>query len=175
VVTQYPGYLLRMGSDEIDLRIFVDLVSQGRSLARQQLHEQAIDRFEQALRLWRGPLLGDLRGGPIIDGFGTWLLESRLDCLELLAESSLLLGRHRELIGRLFSGIYRSAVRRRSNRLDERALLRCGQQHQQNQDLLSSSMTSTASPTPLRNVNPRWRSVRCRAAIWTASASTSAP
>jgi DNA-binding SARP family transcriptional activator len=103
VVTQYPGYLLRKGSDEIDLHIFIDLVSQGRSLARQQLHEQAIERFEQALRLWRGLLLGDLRGGPIIDGFGTWLLESRLECLELLAESNLLLGRHRELIGRLYS------------------------------------------------------------------------
>jgi DNA-binding SARP family transcriptional activator len=103
VVTQYPGYLLRKGSDEIDLHIFIELVGQGRSHARQLRHEQAIDCFDRALGLWRGLLLGDLRGGPIIDGFGTWLLESRLECLELLAESNLALGRHRELIGRLYS------------------------------------------------------------------------
>src|SRR6185503_18952705 len=53
--------------------------------------------------LWRGPALGDLRAGPIVEGFVTWLAEARLECLEMLADSHLELGRHRELVGRLYS------------------------------------------------------------------------
>lgn len=103
VVTRQSGYLLRTGSDELDVRIFLDLVKQGRANVREERYEEAVHRFESALALWRGPVLGDLRDGPVVSGYTTWLAEARLECLEMLADVCLRLGRHRELVGRLYS------------------------------------------------------------------------
>ncbi|TCO60812.1 AfsR/SARP family transcriptional regulator [Actinocrispum wychmicini] len=103
VVTHSPGYLLRLGGDQLDCDIFLDLVSQGRSCVREGRPEDACDRFEQALGLWRGPVLGDLRSGPIINGFVTWLAEARIECLETLIDLRLDQGEHRELVGRLYA------------------------------------------------------------------------
>ncbi|MFB4308124.1 BTAD domain-containing putative transcriptional regulator [Actinomadura sp. GTD37] len=103
IVTRPPGYLLRLGADETDHRRFLALVERGKTHAAERRHDRAIARFEEAAGLWRGPALGDLRGGPIIEGFTTWLAETRLECLEMLSEAKLATGRHRELIGPLFS------------------------------------------------------------------------
>ncbi|HZN19891.1 MAG TPA: AfsR/SARP family transcriptional regulator [Micromonosporaceae bacterium] len=102
LVTQPPGYLLRQGSDELDFQLFLERVGQGRAHLRERRYEAACDCFERALELWRGPVLGDI-SGPVIDGFVAWLMEVRMECLELLGEAHLQLGRHRELVGRLYS------------------------------------------------------------------------
>ncbi|QXJ26128.1 AfsR/SARP family transcriptional regulator [Actinomadura graeca] len=111
VVTRPPGYLLRKGPDDIDFHLFFDAVGRGRALMREGLHEEAADALEDALGMWRGPVLGDLRSGPIIEGFVTWMTESRLECLELLADAHLRLGRHREVIGRLYSLVTENPLR----------------------------------------------------------------
>lgn len=77
-------------------------MSQRRGHVRRGRYEEAAAAFEEALRLWRGPALSELRGGPIIRGFVTWLEEARLECTELLAEANLALGRHRESVGFLY-------------------------------------------------------------------------
>jgi DNA-binding SARP family transcriptional activator len=38
-----------------------------------------------------------------VNQFVTWLEEARLECIELLNESKLVLGRHREMVGNLYS------------------------------------------------------------------------
>jgi DNA-binding SARP family transcriptional activator len=103
IVTQSPGYVLRPGADELDHQTFLGLVERGRGHTRDGRYEQAAADFEQALDLWRGPVLGDLRPGPVTDGFATWLTETRLECVELLIDARLGLGRHREVIGKLYS------------------------------------------------------------------------
>lgn len=103
IVTLAPGYLLRKGSDEIDFHVFTQLTDQGRAHIKEGRHEEAAACFDRALGLWHGPALDNLRSGPIIDSFVTWLAESRLECLEMLADTRLQLGRHRELVGRLYS------------------------------------------------------------------------
>jgi DNA-binding SARP family transcriptional activator len=103
VVTRQPGYVLHKGADEIDFHVFLQLMNQGRAHVREFRHEEAASCFERALALWRGPALGDLRSGPIVDGFVTWLTEARLECLEMLTDAHLQLGRHRELVGQLYS------------------------------------------------------------------------
>jgi DNA-binding SARP family transcriptional activator len=103
IVTRPPGYLLRMGTDELDLTNFLDLTKQGRDLAAIGEHEAAVDCFERGIGLWRGSALGDLPSGPIIGGSVTWLAEERLECVELALDGHLHLGRHRQLIGRLYS------------------------------------------------------------------------
>jgi DNA-binding SARP family transcriptional activator len=103
IVTRPPGYLLRLEADELDCRSFQQLVNQGRNHTREQRPELAAKRFESALALWRGPVFGDLSDGPILGSFATWLTEARLECIEMLIDTQLTLGRHRELIGRLYS------------------------------------------------------------------------
>ena len=103
IVTCSPGYMLQRSEDEIDFQIFLDLLDAGRKAVRTGRFEDAVTRFESALALWRGPVLGTLGEGPIVGSFVTWLTEQRVDCLELLVESQFHLGRHREMIGLLSS------------------------------------------------------------------------
>jgi SARP family transcriptional regulator, regulator of embCAB operon len=102
IVTRSPGYVLRLGSDEIDLHLFQRHVTQGRAYAAANRHPEAAASFESALELWDGPALGDLREGPIINGFATLLDEARSECTEAMIESNLAIGQHRQLVGRLF-------------------------------------------------------------------------
>jgi DNA-binding SARP family transcriptional activator len=111
IVTRPPGYLLRLGPDELDLHLFNQLVHQGRARAMAQRHMEASACLEAALSLWRGPALDDLRDGPIINGFATWLEEERLECIEMLVDSDLALGRHRQLVGRLYALIAEHPLR----------------------------------------------------------------
>jgi DNA-binding SARP family transcriptional activator len=111
IVTRLPGYLLRMGSDESDLHSFQQLASTGRTFFRQGRHAEASECFERALGLWRGPVLSDLSDGPIVAGRAAWLAESRVECIEMLTDSQLELGLHRELAGRLYSLIAECPLR----------------------------------------------------------------
>ena len=103
IVTRSPGYMLQLGEDRLDAKEFQRLMREGRQAARANSPEQAAAGFETALDLWRGPALGDLRAGPILDGFAGWIEEARLECVGMHVEAGLTLGRHRELVGRLYS------------------------------------------------------------------------
>jgi DNA-binding SARP family transcriptional activator len=103
ISTRPPGYQLRLGADEFDLSDFQHLMSLGREYVRQQRYEQAATALSGALSYWRGPVLGRARRGPILEGFVAWLEEARLECVEMLTDVRLMLGRHRELVAELFS------------------------------------------------------------------------
>jgi SARP family transcriptional regulator, regulator of embCAB operon len=101
--TEPSGYTLRLGDDELDVRIFLTLIEQGREHARENRCESAASCFERALALWRGPILAENRRGPILGGFVSWTAETRTECIEMLLDAQLRLGRHHELIGRLYA------------------------------------------------------------------------
>lgn len=103
VITKAPGYMLRMGCDELDCHAFLRLMNVGRGHVRELRYEEAADCFEEGLALWRDPVLRDLGNGPILSGFMTWLAEERLECIEMLMNVKLSLGCHREVVGRLYS------------------------------------------------------------------------
>lgn len=103
IITRPAGYLLQMGSDELDVDLFRQLVATGRASARKGHHAEASDFLERALALWRGPVLDDPCAGPIIEGYATWLTEMRIECVEMLVDSQLEMGWHREIVGRLYS------------------------------------------------------------------------
>jgi DNA-binding SARP family transcriptional activator len=105
IITRAPGYVLCPYTDELDLEILQRLVNKGRDATRQGQHAAAASAFGEALGLWRGPVLSELRDGPIITGFVTWLEEVRLECTEKMVESNLTLGRHQETISFLYSQI----------------------------------------------------------------------
>ena len=104
IVARTHGYMLHLGpSDEFDGRDFLEAARAGRTLAREGRHEEVVARLEDALALWRGPVLGGLTGASIMAGYALWLNQTRAECTELLVESMLELGRHREVVGRLYA------------------------------------------------------------------------
>ncbi|WP_218579169.1 AfsR/SARP family transcriptional regulator [Phytohabitans houttuyneae] len=103
IVTTQPGYVLRLGSDQLDVQDFKRLVADGRASRRAGLPEQAFTRYQEALALWRGPALGDQRSGPVLTAFAGWAELARLECAEELVECAFDLGRHREYVGYLYA------------------------------------------------------------------------
>lgn len=111
IVTLAQGYLLQSGSDEVDFHEYQARLYEGHRFMHDANYEQACGSFTRALALWRGPVLDDLHSGPIVGSFVTWLTESHLECWEQLIESQLHCGRHRELVGRLYSLIAENPFR----------------------------------------------------------------
>jgi DNA-binding SARP family transcriptional activator len=104
VVTKAPGYLLRLDAgDELDVHVFTRLFRQGREAARAERHEEAVEALEEALGMCRGLALTEPPHGPIVEGFNAWLEEARLECQELLVDSKLTIGQHRELVSLLYA------------------------------------------------------------------------
>ena len=85
--TREPGYLVRVGNDELDVARF------------QSLREQA--RFAEALALWRGTPLSDFASARFAQPEIAHLEDLRLACLEERIDRDLTDGRHAELTGEL--------------------------------------------------------------------------
>lgn len=111
VLTIAPGYLLSKGTDDIDFHQFIQLMNEGRAQMREARYDEASATLREALGLWRGRALDDLRSGVIIDSFVTWLTEARLECFEMLGDAQLRLGLHREMVGELYSLIAENPFR----------------------------------------------------------------
>ncbi|MGH8906264.1 MAG: BTAD domain-containing putative transcriptional regulator [Egibacteraceae bacterium] len=127
LVTQPPGYALRLGHHELDLARFERLAGQGRT-AMDTDPEVASARFREALALWRGPALADLAVGALLQSEIGCLEEQRLAVIEERIEADLALGRHAELIGELKTLVTEHPLRERF--LDQLmvALYRSGRQ-----------------------------------------------
>lgn len=96
LVTQAPGYALRVESHELDLDRFRTLVDD----ARGGEPAQAAALLREALALWRGPALADLAGEPA--GVGAQHLEElRLEAVEMRIDADLELGLHARLVAEL--------------------------------------------------------------------------
>ncbi|RBM11144.1 AfsR/SARP family transcriptional regulator [Streptomyces sp. PT12] len=109
IVTRPPGYLLQLDEDdELDVRTFEKRVALGRALVHDGRHDEACGVLKSALSLWRGPALVGVSGGPLIGAFVGSVEDARVECLELLMDAQLTVGRHREVVGQLqtLSGEY---------------------------------------------------------------------
>ena len=95
IVTQEPGYVIRVGPDELDLLRFEMLVEE----ARLEAPEPAARQLREALDLWRGPPLADLAAESFAQTEILRLQELRLGALERRLEADLALGRYAELVG----------------------------------------------------------------------------
>lgn len=126
IITRPRGYVLRVDAKEFDAEKFDQLYQQGRNLHRARCIDAAADTLKDALRLWRGPAFGGLIEIPIVNAYSTLLEESRLECLELLMETELLIGRHREIIRQLSALTNEHTLRETLYRYLMVALHRCG-------------------------------------------------
>jgi DNA-binding SARP family transcriptional activator len=128
VTTKPPGYLLRVGPDELDLDQFERLVDEGRELLACGLAADASERLRDALSLWRGPPLADFTYESFARTAITRLDELRLAATELRIDADLSLGRHDELVGELEALVSDHPLRERLRMYLMTALYRSGRQ-----------------------------------------------
>jgi DNA-binding SARP family transcriptional activator len=125
VITSPRGYSLIVAPGELDADRFSRLYQQGRDLHRDRSYGQAAEVLRKAVALWRGPAFGGLIDTPLIQTHAMLLEDSRLECLELLMETELLIGRHREIVGTLAALTKQHLLRETFCEYLMTALLRC--------------------------------------------------
>jgi predicted ATPase/DNA-binding SARP family transcriptional activator len=125
LVTRSPGYLARVEDGELDALEFDRLVAEARTTQEPPIKAE---RLREALELWRGSALADLR----LEGFAAREAE-RLNELRLAAlldriEVDLELGRHAALVGELEALVAAHPLQERFRALLMLALYRSGRQ-----------------------------------------------
>ncbi|MCW2762335.1 MAG: AfsR/SARP family transcriptional regulator [Marmoricola sp.] len=102
VVERVPaGYRLAVPPEAVDVTQFVVLHERARELRTQQDAAREAQALGEALALWRGPALADVRSCPFAEVEATRLEELRLLAEEDLYDAQLRLGMHQELVGTL--------------------------------------------------------------------------
>jgi DNA-binding SARP family transcriptional activator len=109
IATQEPGYVIRVGPDELDLLRFEALVEE----AQQAAPDVAAQRLRDALDLWRGPALADLANESFAQIEIPRLEELRLEALERRFDADLALGRYAELVGEVRALVREHPLRER--------------------------------------------------------------
>src|SRR6266540_4773261 len=124
VVTQAPGYVLRIGREQLDLYRFEQLVAEAEGA------EPAVasSKLREALVLWRGPALAEFTFEAFAQAAIGRLEELRLAALERRIEADLALGRHAELTGELEALVVEHPLRERFRAQLILALYRSGRQ-----------------------------------------------
>ena len=123
IVTQTPGYAVRLEDGQLDLARFEHAVTSARGAAP----AEAAERLREALSLWRGVPLAEL-DGPFATAERGRLEEQRLAALEQRIEAELALGRHAELVPELEGLVREQPLRERLRGQLMLALYRCGRQ-----------------------------------------------
>ena len=127
LVTQAPGYRLRVGPDQLDFRNFERLAEEARVAVSGGRPGEAAEQFREALALWRGPALADFTFEHFAEAEIGRLEELRLSVLEDRIQADLALGRG-DLAGELEALIARHPLRERLRELLMLALYRSGRQ-----------------------------------------------
>jgi predicted ATPase/DNA-binding SARP family transcriptional activator len=128
LITEHSGYSLRLeDGDWVDALRFVELVERGEKLATEN-PPVAVSHLDEALALWRGPLLGSGEAGTTMSAEATRLDELRLQATEARVEAELALGRHRGLVAELEGLVQRYPLRERLRSQLMMALYRSGRQ-----------------------------------------------
>ena len=123
--TRPPGYLLRATAGEVDVARFESLVLQARE--RDDPDERSAC-LREALALWRGEPLAELRYEAFAEREIARLEELRLGAIEERVDAELALGRHHELVAELESLVAEHPFRERLRGQLMLALYRCGRQ-----------------------------------------------
>jgi YVTN family beta-propeller protein len=123
IVTQAPGYLVRVESDELDLERFERLLG---NVDRTD-SAGAAETLRQALSIWRGPPLGGFDGG-FAEAERARLEEQRLLALEQRIDAELALGLHAQLVPELEAMVREHPLREHLRAQLMLAVYRCGRQ-----------------------------------------------
>ena len=152
LLTQSPGYVLRIGPDDLDAHRFERLLTEGRKERESSDYATAAARLGEALELWRGPALADFTYDPFAQAEIARLEELRLDAIEERIDVDLALGNAADLIGELQPLVKDHPLRERLSGQLMLALYRSGRQadaleaYRQTREVLDEQLGLTPSP-----------------------------
>jgi DNA-binding SARP family transcriptional activator len=126
--TQGSGYVISMARKQLDLARFEGLMADSAAAMSRSDAAHAAAFLKEALILWRGEALGDLRNEEFFVSHTRRLEELRLMAQERLAEAELALGRHAEVAAELERLVAVHPLRESLRALQMLALYRCGRQ-----------------------------------------------
>ncbi|MER0443336.1 AfsR/SARP family transcriptional regulator [Streptomyces sp. Edi4] len=101
LVTQHGGYLLEVQPGQMDVQEFDRLYAAGRDAHTAADYRSASELLGQALALWQGPALVDVRVGGVLELESLRLEEDRMAALERRIDADMELGRHGEMVPEL--------------------------------------------------------------------------
>ncbi|MEV6299149.1 BTAD domain-containing putative transcriptional regulator [Actinoplanes sp. NPDC051861] len=128
VIAKPGAYQLALTGDGyyLDLDDFRAQARLGRAKMNDGTPLAAVDHFERALAMWRGPVLENLRDGSALSTFASHLEEDRAQVTADLIECRLMLGRPAEVIPVLRRSIQEEPLRERAYAQLMRALYQSG-------------------------------------------------
>ncbi|MFE7980530.1 BTAD domain-containing putative transcriptional regulator [Streptomyces shenzhenensis] len=126
----YAGYALHMPAPVLEADLFQQLSGRGLRALESGDDETAAKLLGEALAMWRGPVLADVRIGPALRVELLRLEEARRSALEGRITADLRLGRHAEVIGELLALTERFPLQESLHALLMLALYRCGRSWQ---------------------------------------------
>ena len=129
IVWRADGYELRLDSpDAVDAHRFQRLTADGREALARGDSAAARELLADALALWRGPALQDVRYEQFAIGEAERLDELRLVCLGARIDADLALGRHADVVAELQALVAEHPLREPLRAQLMLALYRCGRQ-----------------------------------------------
>ncbi|MFI9183004.1 BTAD domain-containing putative transcriptional regulator [Streptomyces goshikiensis] len=128
LVTRHGGYLLQVPRSAVDSYEYERLAAAGQQAFDKGDDAAASAALGQALALWRGPAMVDVRIGRILEFEVARLEESRLGVLERRIEVDLRLGRYDQLLPELTALIRRHPLNENLHAQCMTALYRSGRQ-----------------------------------------------
>ncbi|MGW0781233.1 AfsR/SARP family transcriptional regulator [Streptomyces sp. NPDC002913] len=122
IVTEGPGYVLRLPREDVDVHLFED------TLARARRDSSAVTGLGAVLAAWSGPAYADVPGSPWAQRERTRLEELRLEAVELRARILIDSGEGPGLVAELGAHVSEHPWREPAWGLLARALYRAGRQ-----------------------------------------------
>lgn len=113
VVTRSPGYVLELPPNSVDAIRFERLIERSRDLRRAGDLIGARGMLDEALGLWRGTPLDDLRGAPFAHSAEVRLTEMRQSAVEERIDLLLACGEHQSVVAVLESAVTEYPLRER--------------------------------------------------------------
>ena len=122
------GYRLRLGNASVDVVQFETLLGQARLALEATDARGAVDRYDQALALWRGEVLAGLEDFDFVGPIAARLQELRISAEESRADAELMLGHHDTVLPGLDRLVADHPLRERLHERRILALYRSGRQ-----------------------------------------------
>ena len=128
LVTQAPGYVLRVPAETVDAHRFETFAAEAWRTLHDDDPESALVTFERALAIWRGPALADFEFADFAQREIRRLDELHLETVEGRFEAMLQLGRHGAIVAELETRVAEHPLRERLRGQLMLALYRSGHQ-----------------------------------------------
>jgi DNA-binding SARP family transcriptional activator len=128
VVTQKPGYVVRVATEQFDVLMFKELAGRARYALDEHDADTAANSYRAALALVRGEPLADLADEPFAREIATHLSREVARAHEDLLDVELMRGNHREVLSDIQAQVEADPLNEHLRELLMVALYRCGRQ-----------------------------------------------